>query len=123
VDENDFFHSRESGGTVVSSALQLLNKVMGDRYPENDWNRYVAQASDGDNWDSDSINCKKLLSEMIMPTVQYFAYVEITDGPPQNLWQDYLKVAIQYDHFAMQRITTNADIYPVFRELFRKQVK
>lgn len=123
VDENDFFHSRESGGTVVSSALHLLNKIMGDRYPENDWNRYVAQASDGDNWDSDSITCQKLLNEIVMPTVQYYAYVEITDGPPQNLWQDYLQVAIQHDHFAMQRITTNADIYPVFRELFRKQVK
>jgi uncharacterized sporulation protein YeaH/YhbH (DUF444 family) len=123
VDENEFFHSRESGGTVVSSALQLLNKIMKDRYPEEDWNRYVAQASDGDNWDSDSITCKKLMTEIIMPTVQYYAYVEITDGAAQNLWQEYLNVAANHQHFAMQRISTSADIYPVFRELFRKQVK
>ena len=122
VDENDFFHSRESGGTVVSSALQLLNKIMKDRYPEEDWNRYVAQASDGDNWDSDSITCQKLMTEIIMPAVQYYAYVEITDGAPQNLWQEYLQVAVSHHHFAMQRISTSADIYPVFRELFRKQV-
>lgn len=122
VDENDFFHSRESGGTVVSSALQLLNKIMKDRYPEDDWNRYVAQASDGDNWDSDSITCQKLMNEIVMPAVQYYAYVEITDGAPQNLWQEYLQVAAKSPNFAMQRITTSADIYPVFRELFRKQV-
>ena len=58
-----------------------------------------------------------------MPTVQYYAYVEITDGVPQNLWQEYLQVAAKHHHFAMQRISTNADIYPVFKELFRKQVK
>ncbi len=61
VDEHDFFHSRESGGTVVSSALHLLNKILRERYPGSDWNAYVAQASDGDNWDSDSITCHELL--------------------------------------------------------------
>jgi uncharacterized sporulation protein YeaH/YhbH (DUF444 family) len=123
VDENDFFHSRESGGTVVSSALQLLHKIKKDRYPVSDWNSYVAQASDGDNWDSDSVTCRKLMNETVMQTVQYFAYVEITDGAPQNLWQEYMQVAAQHRNFAMRRITTSADIYPVFRDLFRKQVK
>lgn len=123
VDENSFFHSRESGGTVVSSALHLLSKIMEERYPASDWNSYVAQASDGDNWDSDSINCKKLMIETVMPAVQYYAYVEITDGAPQNLWQEYLHVAAQHKHFVMQKIATPADIYPVFRELFKKQVK
>lgn len=123
VDEHDFFNSRESGGTVVSSALQLLHKIKNDRYPAEDWNSYVAQASDGDNWDSDSVTCRKLMNEIVMPAVQYYAYVEITDGAAQNLWQEYLQVANQHPHFAMQRIATTADIYPVFRELFRKQVK
>lgn len=123
VDENNFFHSRESGGTVVSSALHLLSKIMEERYPASEWNSYVAQASDGDNWDSDSVTCKKLMIETVMPTVQYYAYVEITDGAPQNLWQEYLQVAAQHKHFAMQKIATPADIYPVFRELFKKQVK
>src|SRR5690606_29729683 len=57
VDELDFFHSRESGGTVVSSALHLLSKILKERYPSTEWNAYVAQASDGDNWDRDSIAC------------------------------------------------------------------
>jgi len=121
VDENDFFNSRESGGTVVSSALNLLTKVMQERYPSSDWNVYVAQASDGDNWDNDSVTCRELLINTIMPAVQYFAYIEITEGEPQNLWEEYTQVPDCHPHFAMQKIESPADIYPVFRELFKKQ--
>jgi uncharacterized sporulation protein YeaH/YhbH (DUF444 family) len=123
VDENEFFHSRESGGTVVSSALHLLQKILSERYGSSDWNAYVAQASDGDNWDNDSVLCKQLLETGIMPRVQYYTYVEITDGPPQNLWEQYAELADHHPNFAMQKIVTPADIYPVFRELFKKQVK
>ncbi len=123
VDENEFFNSRESGGTVVSSALHLLTKIMHERYASSDWNIYVAQASDGDNWDNDSIACRQLLINTILPAVQYFAYVEITDGEAQNLWHEYVQVKDYHAHFAMQKIETPADIYPVFRELFKKQPK
>jgi uncharacterized sporulation protein YeaH/YhbH (DUF444 family) len=121
VSEHDFFHSRESGGTVVSSALHLLNKVRAERYAAGDWNVYVAQASDGDNWDKDSVTCRQLLATTTMPAVQYYAYVEITQDEPQNLWHEYKKVQEQHPHFAMQKIESLADIYPVFRELFKKQ--
>jgi uncharacterized sporulation protein YeaH/YhbH (DUF444 family) len=123
VNEHDFFHSRESGGTIVSSALKLLHTIIQERYPSGDWNAYVAQASDGDNWDNDSSYCRQLVSNQIMPLVQYFAYVEITDGPEQNLWEEYSQIAATSSHFAMQKIQSPADIYPVFRELFKKQVK
>lgn len=123
VDEHEFFHSRESGGTVVSSALHLLLKIMQERYPANDWNSYVAQASDGDNWDNDSVLCRQLLINSVMQAVQYYAYVEITDGEPQNLWQEYSQVVAHHPHFAMQKIAAPSDIYPVFRELFKKQLK
>ncbi len=123
VDEEEFFHSRESGGTVVSSALHLLDKIIDERYGAGSWNSYVAQASDGDNWDNDSVLCRQLLTNTIMPKVQYYTYVEITDGPPQNLWEQYSQVPDHHPHFAMQKIVTPADIYPVFRELFKKQAK
>ena len=123
VDEHEFFHSRESGGTVVSSALHLLMKIMHERYPSSDWNIYVAQASDGDNWDNDSVICRQLLIDSVMDAVQYFAYVEITDGEPQNLWQEYTQVLDHHPNFAMQKIESPADIYPVFRELFKKQAR
>src|SRR5450830_218299 len=121
VDEDAFFHSRESGGTIVSSALNLLTQTVQERYAASDWNVYVAQASDGDNWDNDSVNCRQLLINKVMPLVQYYAYVEITEGEPQNLWLEYEQVAARHAHFAMQKIESPADIYPVFRELFKKQ--
>ncbi|MES2535466.1 MAG: YeaH/YhbH family protein [Pseudomonadota bacterium] len=123
VDEHEFFNSRESGGTVVSSALHLLTKILHERYPSSDWNVYVAQASDGDNWDKDSVTCRQILINTVLPAVQYYAYVEITDGEPQNLWDEYGQIADHHGHFAMQKIESPADIYPVFRELFKKQPK
>jgi len=123
VDEEAFFYSRETGGTVVSSALKLMSEIVQERYPSSDWNIYAAQASDGDNWHNDSTICKQLLNEQIMPFMQYYAYIEITEDRHQNLWQEYLSLKNQWNNFAMQRIEKIADIYPVFRKLFEKQSK
>lgn len=122
VDEEDFFSSRETGGTVVSSALELMAEIMRNRYPSSAWNIYVAQASDGDNWEDDSPRCRELLLEDILPLVQYYAYVEIQAEHPQSLWHQYEYVKSVNGNFAMQRILGLEDIYPVFRELFRKKV-
>lgn len=122
VDEEDFFYSRETGGTIVSSALEMTRDVINKRYSPTDWNIYVAQASDGDNWEGDSSVCTKILSEQIMQKIQYYCYVEITDRAHQNLWREYQSVAEQFkDHFAMQQIKSPGDIYPVFRKLFEKK--
>lgn len=122
VNEEDFFHSRESGGTVVSSALELMKDVLHQRYANGAWNIYGAQASDGDNWENDSPHCRELLSSSILPFVQYFAYIEITPGEPQNLWREYEKLVGHHSNFAMQHIEGLPDIYPVFRELFKKKL-
>ena len=122
VDEEEFFYSRETGGTIVSSAIALTAEVIEERYPPADWNIYVAQASDGDNWDGDSDSCRELLMKKVLPNVQYFSYVEITTGEHQNLWFEYEKVKKTYpETFAMQKIERSGDIYPVFRELFSKR--
>jgi uncharacterized sporulation protein YeaH/YhbH (DUF444 family) len=122
VSEEDFFTSRESGGTVVSSALTLMHEIIAARYPSSLWNIYGAQASDGDNWHDDSPRCREILGNQILELTQYFAYIEITDGPPQNLWEEYLKLQEAHaGRFAMQRIANLADIYPVFRELFKRR--
>ncbi len=122
VDEDDFFYSRETGGTIVSSALEMTRDVINKRYSPADWNIYVAQASDGDNWEGDSSVCTKILTEQIMQKVQYYCYVEITDRAHQNLWREYQSVAEKFkDHFAMQQIKSPSDIYPVFRKLFEKK--
>lgn len=121
VDEEEFFYSRETGGTVVSSALDLMRDIVHERYASNEWNIYAAQASDGDNWPEDSGNCSRILSNELMPLLQYYAYIEIDNSNPQSLWNEYEKVAGAWPNFAMRAIGEASEIYPVFRELFKKQ--
>ncbi|KRW58795.1 YeaH/YhbH family protein [Pseudomonas sp. TTU2014-080ASC] len=123
VDEEEFFYSRETGGTIVSSALKLMQEVMAERYPINEWNIYAAQASDGDNWNDDSPVCRDILIKQIMPFVQYFTYVEITPREHQALWYEYEQVSEAFaDSFAQQQLVSAADIYPVFRNLFQRRI-
>lgn len=124
VDEEEFFYSRETGGTIVSSALKLMNDIIKQRYPATDWNIYAAQASDGDNWNGDSPLCLKVLREDILPQIQYFAYIEITKLEHQSLWHEYESLIPEFpDNFAIQNISDESEIYPVFRELFSRKDK
>ncbi len=122
VDEEEFFYSRETGGTVVSSALEMMLKVIRDRYPSADWNIYAAQASDGENWPDDSPIARDLLMKSILPLVQFYAYVEITRSDHQALWTAYEELLEKYaDSFAMKKVSEAADIFPVFHELFQRK--
>ncbi len=122
VDEEEFFYSRETGGTIVSSALHLMDEILQERYPPSQWNIYGAQASDGDNWNDDSSVCYKLLTESLLHKVQYFSYVEITSREHQALWASYEDVLRDFPNtFAMKQLVDATDIYPVFRELFQKK--
>ncbi|MCY0963819.1 YeaH/YhbH family protein [Parathalassolituus penaei] len=122
VTEEEFFYSRETGGTIVSSALKLMNEIVRERYLGSEWNIYGAQASDGDNWDDDSPLCAKILGDELLPIIQHFAYIEITPHEHQALWYAYQGVAqANKSKFATAQIKGASDIYPVFRELFAKE--
>ncbi|BCG83682.1 YeaH/YhbH family protein [Mesorhizobium sp. 113-3-3] len=131
VDEHTFFYRTESGGTVVSTALEEMHRIIEQRYPVSEWNIYAAQASDGDNFAGDSERCIELLDRKLMRLCQYFAYVEIIDereshifGATENgtsLWRAYNAIDGKWPNFQMRRIAAPADIYPVFRQLFARQ--
>jgi uncharacterized sporulation protein YeaH/YhbH (DUF444 family) len=128
VDEETFFYSRETGGTVVSSAFEEMLRVVQARYPARDWNIYVAQASDGDDIPSDVPRCLELLRHKILPITQYMAYVEISrQGPPlglggeSDLWSGYGHLVGEHPNFAMRTVREPRDIYPVFRGLFSRE--
>ena len=120
VDEENFFHARETGGTVVSSALVLMEEIVRVRYSPAEWNIYGAQASDGDNWHHDSGRCREFLSDKLLPLVRYFAYVQVAEEE-QNLWTEYAQLLEEHSHFAMRKATDPSQIYPVFRDLFKKE--
>ncbi|MDP5136941.1 YeaH/YhbH family protein [Rheinheimera baltica] len=121
VDEHEFFYSQETGGTIVSSAIKLMYDIVQERYNPVEWNIYAAQASDGDNWTDDSAPCAELLANKLLPLLRYYAYIEITPRAHQSLWQEYEKLLPGFDNFAIEHIKEISDIYPVFRELFKKQ--
>ena len=131
VDEDTFFHSPETGGTLVSSALEEMIRIVRERYPREDWNIYAAQASDGDNSSRDAEKTSALLRDGLLPLCQYFAYLEV--GPESDrgsigfvsrkteLWRTYEALRERGAAFTMRRVTHRADIYPVFRELFERK--
>ncbi|MGZ5156453.1 MAG: YeaH/YhbH family protein [Caldimonas sp.] len=120
VDEENFFRARETGGTVVSSALVLMDEIIKERYSTGDWNIYGAQASDGDNWHHDSGRCRELLTESLLPKCRYFAYVQVAEEE-QNLWEEYSRLQATERAFAMRKVTEASQIYPVFRDLFKRE--
>jgi uncharacterized sporulation protein YeaH/YhbH (DUF444 family) len=120
VNEDDFFHARETGGTVVSSALVLMEEIIRERYSPSEWNIYGAQASDGDNWHHDSGRCRELLSDKLLPLCRYYAYVQVAEEE-QNLWDEYAQLPPLHAQFAMRKATSADQIYPVFRDLFKKE--
>ncbi|MBK7060484.1 MAG: YeaH/YhbH family protein [Rubrivivax sp.] len=120
VDEENFFHARETGGTVVSSALVLMEEIIRARYNPSEWNIYGAQASDGDNWHHDSGRCREMLNDKLLPLCRYFAYVQVAEEE-QNLWEEYKQLLEVNRHFAMRKATSQDQIYPVFRDLFKKE--
>ena len=133
VDEETFFYSRQSGGTVVSTAIEKMLEVQKDRFPAAEWNIYVAQASDGYTQSGDAKACVQLLDEEVMPISQYYAYIEILDerelevfsdnDSGAELWRAYRGFAPKWGTFAQTRIARPQDIFPVFRELFAKDNK
>lgn len=125
VDEDDFFQSRQSGGTVVSTAINLTRKIINDRYNVNDWNIYVAQVSDGDNYPNDK---SKVVDAMqhLLPLVQYFAYVEIHADfsfrySNSDIWDQYKHLEKEFAHMQMREARDVKDIWKVFKELFSKE--
>jgi hypothetical protein len=124
VDEDTFFRGTDSGGTVISTALEEMLRVVGERYPIEDWNIYAAQASDGHNYDDDMDKTLELLDQQIIPLCQYFAYIEVAErhqpgmGGESIVWTGYQELGPRHAHFAMRRVASPGDIFPVFHELF-----
>ncbi|MBF0374547.1 MAG: YeaH/YhbH family protein [Alphaproteobacteria bacterium] len=126
VDEETFFYSTETGGTIVSTALEEMRRVASERYSTDEWNIYAAQASDGDNLSNDNPRSAALLGEVILPLCQYFAYIEVGEDHRNwvlretELWRTYKALVSPHGVLAMRRVRSRAEIFPVFRDLFSR---
>jgi uncharacterized sporulation protein YeaH/YhbH (DUF444 family) len=125
VDEETFFMSTDTGGTVVSTAFEEMLRVVAARFPKDQWNIYAAQASDGDNASNDNGKVAALLKQKILPLCQYFAYIEVKqeDGRDltTDLWRTYDALVRAGQPIAMRKVSERNQIFPVFRNLFARE--
>jgi hypothetical protein len=133
VDEKTFFHDPKTGGTKVSPAFETMKDILDRRFAGSEWNVYVAQASDGDSSYSEGEEILRQLRDVVLPAVQYFAYLEV--GSPDtgdghygmhysaesSLWGLYSKLVAEGAPLSMRKVSQRTEIYPVFRELFRRR--
>ncbi len=123
VDEQTFFHSPATGGTVVSSAFEAMRGIVAKRFPVNEWNIYAAQASDGDNSYNDGELTARLLVHDILPVCQYFAYLEVGEAEERSLgassrsslWRVYEALRAGGLPLAMRKVTTRGEICELFQ--------
>lgn len=122
VDEKTFFSTSESGGTLISSAYKLCQKMIEQDYPPSEWNIYPFHFSDGDNWSSDDTKlCVNMLENFFLPLTNMFGYgqVESKYGSGQFL-KDLEKVFPSHDKLVISRIEGRERILPSIKEFLGK---
>lgn len=78
VDEQTFFRTRESGGTLISSAYKLCEKIIQTDYAPSEWNIYPFHFSDGDNWSGEDTRlCMEILKQGLLPVSNVFSYGQV----------------------------------------------
>ncbi len=122
VNEEQFFGRGSSGGTIVSSALNMCHDIMMKRYHPDNWNVYVFQCSDGDNWPSDNEKSKNIIQEL-KQNCQLFGYCEITPNSGlhftpdiSSLWDCFNKVKGQ--NLKLAKVVDKSDIWEAFSHFF-----
>ena len=117
VDEHTFYHTRESGGTRISSAYNLANKIIDDQHPQVDWNIYVFHFSDGDNWGEDNRQCISLLRDQLLPKCNLFCYGQVES--PYGSGEFYRELEEAFDeeeNLALSEIRNKEGIYDSIKE-------
>lgn len=124
VDEEKFFGRGESGGTLLSSGILKTLEIIKERYSPAEWNLYCAQASDGDNFDSDKDLHKKAVRELL-PILQGFFYTEVKPNGSHYYESSQLKVyeglAKEFSNLWVGLIENREGIVPLFRDFFKKR--
>ena len=123
VDEKEFFSCKSDGGTLTSSGLDVVAKIIEEKYTDGLTNLYLAHTSDGDNWPADTqVFTKKFIA--VQPHFQYIVYLDILAKFSTHLWKTYQQIikTHRFGNFKGKIVRTKHDIYPALRDLFKKQV-
>ncbi|MEC9235744.1 MAG: DUF444 family protein, partial [Pseudomonadota bacterium] len=123
VDEQEFYETRENGGTKVSAGLDIVKEIKERDYGDGSYNVYIAQTSDGDNWRDDNPRTKGLIEDML-PDLKGFFYMETKNNAWGNhdrsdIWNMYQTIrGANEDKFFMGRAMQTSDITRIFVDFF-----
>ncbi len=118
VDKETFFHTRESGGTVISSAYRLAEQIIDKHYPPSEWNLYLFHFSDGDNWSQgDTEDCINLMRQRLLPKVNLFCYGQVESPYGTGQFLVDLKESFKEDEkVVLSQIENREAIYGSIKE-------
>jgi sporulation protein YhbH len=122
VDEHTFFHTRESGGTRISSAYTLCSDLIDEHYPPSEWNIYVFHFSDGDNWGGgDTQICLKVLQEKLLPEINLFCYGQVASPYGSGAFIKDLRVNFEEaENLVLSEINNREEIYDSIKAFLGK---
>jgi uncharacterized sporulation protein YeaH/YhbH (DUF444 family) len=121
VDEDTFYRVRESGGTRISSAYTKAKSVIDRDFPPSDWNIYVFQFSDGDNWGEDNKECLRYLREDLLPVCNLFCYGQV-ESPygSGDFIRELRKISDKFDNLVLSEIESKEGIYDSIKTFLGK---
>jgi uncharacterized sporulation protein YeaH/YhbH (DUF444 family) len=121
VDQHTFFHTRESGGTRISSAYKLCLDVIQKNYPSGDWNVYALHFTDGDNWGEDDHATLTTLKEGLLPLVNLFGYAQVTSPYGSGRFIEELRTSVgEMENVAISEIPDRTGILESIKVLLGK---
>lgn len=121
VDAHTFFHTRESGGTRISSAYKLVKQCIDERFPTADWNIYILHYSDGDNWGEDDPICVQLLTQDLLPIVNLFGYSQVLSAYGSGRFLEELRGVVgSYSNVALVEVSDRDHILDGIRGILGK---
>ncbi|MCX6049161.1 MAG: DUF444 family protein [Chloroflexi bacterium] len=115
VDEDTFYHLRQSGGTKISSALQLCRELVQLHYAPSDWNIYLFQFSDGDNFSTDNEQALELLRNHLLPVANLYCYGQVDQRHYGDTFIDALERLDALENLVMTHIPNDDAIYDVIK--------
>lgn len=122
VDRETFFRTRESGGTIISSAYKLCSKIIKEEYPVDEWNIYPFHFSDGDNWsEKDNIECVRIIKEELLPNINLFCYGQVESRYGSGRFIKELEKAFKEEEkVSLSTIESKEDILNSIKEFLGK---
>ncbi|MBE6071551.1 MAG: sporulation protein YhbH [Clostridium butyricum] len=122
VDEYEFFHRSESGGTYISSGINEALSLIEEKYPVGSWNIYPIYASDGDNWSEDNERAIEAVKK-ICKISNMFGYAELLPSTYTTTMYHKFKKEITNERFVPVIIKEKKDLWDALKVMLRKELK